>query len=104
MTGVALHPEALADLDEIYGSLAEYSPSRADRMIHEILDRIEAIVPFPRQGFRRPNLTSCPLRFVLVKEYLIAYAPEKTPLWVVAIFHGRRNPRVLAAILRGREN
>jgi len=28
---------------------------------------------------------------------------DKTPLWVVAVIHGRRSPRVMAAILRGRE-
>ncbi len=58
---------------------------------------------FPDQGYRLPNLTSRPLRFKLVREYVIAYAPEKKPLWVVAVFHGRRSPRVIAAILRGRE-
>jgi len=57
---------------------------------------------FP-MGYRRPNLTSRPLRFKLVREYVIAYAPEKKPLWVVAVFHGHRNPRVIAAMLRGRE-
>ena len=35
--------------------------------------------------------------------YLIAYAPDRRPLWDVAIMHGRRSPRVIAAILRGRE-
>jgi hypothetical protein len=38
-----------------------------------------------------------------VGEYLIAYAPEEKPLWVVAVMHGRRSPRVMAAILRGRD-
>jgi hypothetical protein len=51
----------------------------------------------------RPDLTGRPLRFIAVREYLIAYAPEEKPLWVVAVMHGRRNPRVMAAILRGRE-
>jgi hypothetical protein len=36
-------------------------------------------------------------------DYVIAYAPDKTPLRVLAVFHGRRSPRVMAAILRGRE-
>jgi len=31
--------------------------------------------------------------------YLIAYAPEEKPLWVVAVMHGRRSPRLMAAIL-----
>lgn len=58
---------------------------------------------FPRQGHKRADLTSRPLRFLLVREYLIAYAPDEKPLWVVAVMHGRRSPRVMAAILRGRE-
>jgi plasmid stabilization system protein ParE len=48
-------------------------------------------------------LTGRPLRFVLVREYLIAYDPEASPVLVVAVLHGRRNPRVMAAVLRGRE-
>jgi hypothetical protein len=39
----------------------------------------------------------------LVGDYLIAYAPEEKPLWVLAAMHGRRNPRIMAAILRSRE-
>jgi len=69
----------------------------------EIFETIRALVPFPHQGHRRPDLTSRPLRFALVREYLITYAPEEEPLWVVAVMHGRRSPRIMAAILRGRE-
>lgn len=103
MTGYALHPEAFTDLDDIREYIAEDSPDTADRLIAEIFDGIRALVAFPYQGYRRSNLTSRPLRFKLVREYVIAYAPEKSPLWVVAIFHGRRSPRVIAAILRDRE-
>jgi plasmid stabilization system protein ParE len=69
----------------------------------EIFDAIRRLVPFPHQGHRRPNLTSRPLRFTVVREYLIAYAPDEKPLWVVAVIHGHRSPRVMAAILRGRD-
>jgi len=71
--------------------------------LRKIVDAIDALVPFPRVGHKRPDLTGRPLRFISVREYLIAYAPEKKPLWVVAVMHGRRSPRVMAAILRGRE-
>ena len=47
----------------------------AGRLVAEILSAIRALVAFPRQGHRRPDLTSRPLRFILVREYLIAYAP-----------------------------
>ena len=103
MCEYALHPEALTDLDGIREYIAEDNPDAADRVITEIFDGIRALVASPHQGYRRSNLTSRPLRFKLVREYVIAYAPAEKPLWVVAVFHGRRSPRVMAAILRGRE-
>jgi plasmid stabilization system protein ParE len=101
-SGYALHPEAFADLDDIRDHIAEGNRDAADRVMSEIFDAIRGLVPFPHRGHRRPDLSSRPLRFTLVREYLIAYAPEEKPLWVVAVMHGRRNPRIMAAILRGR--
>ena len=103
MSGHALHPEAYGDLDHIRGYIAQHNPDAADRVITEIFDAIRALVLFPHQRHRRPDLTSRPLRFTLVRDYLIAYAPDEKPLWVIAVIHGRRNPRVMAAILRSRE-
>ena len=103
MSGYALHPEAYEDLDDIRGYIAQDNPDAADRVITEIFDAIRALVPFPGQGRRRPDLTSRPLRFIVVREYLIAFAPDEKPLWIVAVMHGRRNPRMMATLLRGRE-
>jgi len=103
MTGYDFHPEALLDLDDVWEFIRADDLDAADRVIAEILSSITDLVPFPNRGHRRPDLTSRPLRFILVREYLIAYAPEEKPLWVIAVMHGRRNPRVMAAILRGRE-
>jgi plasmid stabilization system protein ParE len=103
MTGYDFHPEARVDLDEIWEFIRADGLNAADRLVAEILSAIDALVPFPGRGHRRPDLTSRPLRFILVREYLIAYAPEEKPLWVVAVMHGRRSPRVMAAILIGRE-
>jgi toxin ParE1/3/4 len=102
MTGWDFHPEALLDLDEIWDYIAEDNLDAADRVIADILSGIDSLVPFPDQGHRRRDLTSRPLRFVAVHQYLIAYAPDEKPLWVIAVMHGRRSPRVMAAILRGR--
>jgi plasmid stabilization system protein ParE len=103
MTGYEFHPEARLDLEEIWEFIRADNLDAADRVIAEILSAIHALVSFPGQGHARPDLTSRPLRFVLVREYFIAYAPDEKPLWVVAVIHGRRSPRVMAAILRGRE-
>jgi toxin ParE1/3/4 len=101
--GFDLHPLAAQDISEIWIFIAEDSPRAARRVREEILAAIRRLVPFPHQGHKRPDLTSRPLRFTLVREYLIAYAPDEKPLWVVAVMHGRRNPRAMAAILRSRE-
>jgi plasmid stabilization system protein ParE len=103
MTGYDFHPEARVDLDEIWEFIRADNLEAADRTIAEILDTIRALVSFPKQGQRRPDLTSRPLRFIRVRDYLIAYAPDEKKLSVVAVIHGRRSPRVMAAILRGRE-
>jgi toxin ParE1/3/4 len=103
MSGFAFHPQALIDLDEIYDYLSTESVEAADRVIEEILVAIRTVVPFPHAGHQRPDLTSRPLRFLLVREFLVVYVPEEKPLWVIAILHGRRNPRIMAAVLTGRE-
>ena len=103
MTGYAFHPEAEADLVDLWEYIAADNPTAAERVTAELEKALDNLVSLPGQGHRRPDLTSRPLRFILVRDYLIAYAPETDPLWVVAVIHGRRNPRVIAAILRGRE-
>jgi plasmid stabilization system protein ParE len=103
MSGFVLHPGALADLNETWEYIAIDNLNAADRVLGEIEEAIRALVPFPQQGHVRSDLTSRPLRFQLLREFLIAYAPEEKPLLVVAVIHGRRNPRVMAAVLRKRE-
>jgi len=103
MTGYDFHPEAEIDLNEIWGYIAADNVNAADHVIADIHQALESIVPFPHQGHTRPDLTTRPLRFKRVRDYLIAYAPDETPLWVIAVIHGHRSPRVMAAILRGRE-
>jgi len=102
MSQFVLHPDANADLEEIWEYIAADNLDAADRVREEIYDAIQSLVAFPYTGHSRPDLTSRPLRFQLVRDYLIAYAPDEKPLAVIAVLHGRRNPRVLAAILRSR--
>jgi plasmid stabilization system protein ParE len=98
----ALHPAALRDLEEIWAYIAQDSPDAADRMIDEVFAAFDALAASPRMGHRRPELTSRPLRFWLVRSYLVAYAPDERPLQVIAVLHGRRSPRMIAATLRAR--
>jgi plasmid stabilization system protein ParE len=103
MTGYAVHPEVFLDIDEIWDYVGRNNVAAADRLVDEIYGAFDRLVPFPQRGHRRPDLTGLPLRFIRVRDYLIAYAPDEDPLWIVAVLHGHRSPRVMAAILRGRE-
>jgi plasmid stabilization system protein ParE len=102
-SGYALPPEAYTNLEEVRSYIAEHNPDAAGALITQIHSAIRALVLFPAQGHRRPDLTSWPLRFAVTRKYLIAHAPHEKPLWVVAVMHGRRNPRIMAAILKDRE-
>jgi len=103
MSGFVIHPDALTDLTEIWEYIAADNPVAADRVIEEIHEAIHALIPFPHLGHQRSDLSSRPLRFHPLRDFLIVYAPDEEPLVVLAILHGRRNPRVIAALLRGRE-
>jgi toxin ParE1/3/4 len=103
MSGFVLHPEAYTDLDEIWEYIAADNLDAADRLVEEIYQMLRSLVAFPGQGHTRPDLTANPLRFQSVRDYVIAYAVDEDPLIVVAVLHGRRSPRVLAAILRERD-
>ena len=103
MSQFVLHPDAYADLNEIWEYIAADNPRAADRFLDEIREAILALVGFPEIGHTRPELTQRALRFYVVREYLIVYASSERPLTVIAVLHGRRNPRVLAGILNRRD-
>ncbi len=52
MNNYALHPEALADLDEIRAYIAEDTPDAADRVLEEIFVAIRLLVRMPRTRVR----------------------------------------------------
>src|SRR5271165_210476 len=97
-----LLPGAARDITEIWEFIAEDNPSVAERLREEILEAIRRLVPFPQQSHGRPDLSARGLRFWSVGQYLIAYAPSEEPLLVVAVVDGRRSPREIARMLRGR--
>jgi len=99
----ALHPGVYGDLEEIHAYIEGFNPGAAGRILDEFLDAFDLLAKFPDHGHFRPDLTSRPLRFKVKRNYLIAYAYQLRPLWIVAVVDARRNPRVIAAILRERE-
>ncbi|MGB7848698.1 MAG: type II toxin-antitoxin system RelE/ParE family toxin [Candidatus Acidiferrum sp.] len=75
MSGFVLHPDAFADLEEIWEFIAGDSLDAADHVLEEIYEAIRSLAPFPKVGHIRSELTARPLRFHPVRDFLIAYAP-----------------------------
>jgi plasmid stabilization system protein ParE len=63
VSGFVLHPEAFADLDEIWGFIAADTLDAADRVLEEIFEAIRGLALFPGLGHTRSDLTSRPLPF-----------------------------------------
>jgi toxin ParE1/3/4 len=101
--GFELHPGAASDITNIWEFIARDNLRAAGRFREDILNTTRKLAGFPYQGHQRTDLTSRPLRFQTVRDYLVVYAPDEKPLLVVAVLHGRHSPRVIAAILRGRK-
>ena len=63
MTAYAFHPDAFADLDEIWEYIAEDNIDAADRVLADIHSTLTLLTGSPHIGHRRPDLTARPLRF-----------------------------------------
>jgi plasmid stabilization system protein ParE len=48
--GYDFHPQAAIDLEDIGEVIAHDSPMAANRVIAELLDTIESLVPFPQRA------------------------------------------------------
>jgi plasmid stabilization system protein ParE len=73
--GFELHPGAVQDIIDIWQFIAQENSAAATRFRNAILDAVRKLVNFPHQGRTRLDLTSRPLRFQVILNYLIAYAP-----------------------------
>lgn len=96
MSSYALTPLAKADVFGIWTYIAEDSPEIADRVEQAIYDACEFLDEAPFRGHTRQDLTSRPLRFwtlVRYPNYMVVYRSEAKPLQVVAVLHGKRDPR-----------
>ena len=96
MAGYSVSPEAMDDLQGIWGFIALDNPSAADRLIDELFAAFEQLALWPGQGHFRRDLTDRNVRFWPVGSYLVVYRDDRGPVEIVAILHGARDiPRVI---------
>ena len=97
MSSFILAPVARDDLHEIwdYYAIEIQNVDVADRIRDEFFDAFGELVKMPRMGHHRSDLSAEPLRFWRVRDYLVIYRSEKTPLEIVRVLHGKRDVQAL---------
>ena len=96
MSGYVLTPLAKADIFDIWAYIADHNQDAADRVEQAIFDACAFLAETPMRGHFRPDLTARSLRFWTLSrypEYVIVYRPEKAPLQIIAVMHGKRDIR-----------
>jgi len=91
-----LTESATTDLEEAIAFIAADNVRAAIGVADNLESSFRFLAEWPEAGHRRQDLTDVPdLRFWPSGRYLIAYLPSKSPLLIVAVFHGSRDIKSL---------
>ena len=97
MKRYVLSAEAEKDLDSIKSYLLRQAGLQVTRyVLRELRSAMRFLAKTPRAGHNRKDLTEEPVLFWAVFSYLIVYDPERRPMEIVRVLHGKRD---LTAIL-----
>jgi toxin ParE1/3/4 len=90
MPEILRHPEAEADLDEIWSYIAQHDPNSADRFIDLIEVRCRLLAENPMMGRSRPELAPG-LHSFSIGNYIIFYVPVDNGMEIVRVVSGFRD-------------
>ena len=91
-----LTEDATSDLEEIVAYIAVDNQRAALKVADELESAFRFLADWPFAGHTRQDLTdSEEVRFWPNGRYLIVYAPTRTPLLILAVFHGSRDLEAL---------
>ena len=91
MSTFVLAPDAEEDLFQIWSYLFQKAGLElADRIQGELFDAFSTVATAPGLGHSRTDLTTAPVLFFPVYQYMIVYR-AKTPLEIVRVLHGKRD-------------
>jgi plasmid stabilization system protein ParE len=96
-------PLAKSDMENIYDSYVQKSPTAATKMYNEILDSIEPLREFPEMGVKTAEIGNYIFRAVITGNYRIIYYTSKENIYISTVWDCRRNPKTLINILKERE-
>jgi toxin ParE1/3/4 len=91
MSRYVLSSEALLELDEIWGYIAQDDIEAADRWIAKLLDACQILARNPRMGHSRAEIADRSVQFWPVGAYLIVYRIFEDHIDIVGITQGARD-------------
>jgi plasmid stabilization system protein ParE len=85
------------DLDIIFNYLSEKSPSAAQRLIQNILDRIGQLESFPDSGAKQATHLNFRYRYLVEGSCKIVYRCEmgENAVFIESVFDTRQSPHAL---------
>ena len=95
MSEFVLTQVAKADLLKIIEYLEGDNPSAVLKVVDALDDAMQLLADNPGMGHFRPDLTPQDVRFWSVFRYLVIYRPDRKPLEIVRVLHGKRDVRRL---------
>ncbi len=94
MVKLAIRPQGLLDLDDIFDYIAENNLDRAIAFIRKLHEQMEKLAVSPSIGRRRDEL-QLGLRSFPYGNYLIFYIPLNNGIEVVRVLNGARDIEAL---------
>lgn len=89
--GIRLAASALADLEEIRAWYAEReAPETGDRMVREVVERIEVLADHPDMGRVVPEFEQAWLRELIHSPFRIVYRRDPDSVRIVRVWRGER--------------
>jgi len=82
---------AIEDLHNIFSYIALESRFYAQKVVDEIIEKAESVIPFPEKGRMVPELQDENVREVFVYSYRIVYELVADTVQIDAIIHGRQD-------------
>ena len=86
-----------SDLDFIHESIAEYSPSKANKLIKAIFDKSDILYDHPKSGQKESGLAhhDKEFRYLVCQNYKIIYAVFEQHVIIYTVFDTRQDPSKL---------
>ena len=90
---VKFTPSAREQFLSALAYIAAENPAAARRARDRVEKGLTRLAKFPNSGRRIPEFPELAHRELVVSPYRIFYRVDRKVLWVVALWHGARNPK-----------